>query len=113
MRAVTRSGVIAVGVAVAVISMSCGQPPVTYAEARKIVDLRCVECHSDQPTNRAFPFPVMGVKLDTPQQMQQYAGRIKARVVVERTMPIANMSGMTDEERAILSRWVESGARTQ
>ncbi len=100
-----------VTVLAAVGATSCGQKPVSYAEARSIIDLRCVECHSSQPTNRAFPFAVMGVKLDTPQQMRQYASRIKARVVVEQTMPIANMSGMTDEERQILDRWVESGAK--
>ncbi|HSL21504.1 MAG TPA: hypothetical protein VK886_08210 [Vicinamibacterales bacterium] len=49
--------------------------------------------------------------LDTALQMQQYARRIEARVVVERTMPIANMSGMTDEERWVLGRWVETGAK--
>jgi len=49
--------------------------------------------------------------LDTALQMKQYAPRIKATVVVERTMPLANMSGMTDEERSILGRWVETGAK--
>lgn len=49
--------------------------------------------------------------LDNALEMQQYAGRIKASVAVERTMPIANMSGMTDEERWVLGRWVETGAK--
>ena len=49
--------------------------------------------------------------LDTALQMKQYARRIEARVAVERTMPIANMSGMTDEERRVLGRWVETGAK--
>ena len=93
-----------------VVLASCGRQPVTYAEARKIVDLRCVECHSIQPTNRAFPFAVMGVKLDTPEQMRQYAARMQKRVVEEKTMPIANMSGMTEEERRILGRWIEAGS---
>ena len=49
--------------------------------------------------------------LDTAVQMKQYASRIEATVVVDRTMPLANMSGMTDEERSILGRWVEMGAQ--
>jgi uncharacterized membrane protein len=49
--------------------------------------------------------------LDTAEQMKQYAPRIQARVAVERTMPLANMSGMTDEERWVLGRWVETGAK--
>jgi len=96
-------------------STSCetarGQRPVSYAEARTVVNRRCIECHSEQPTNHAFPIAPQGVMLDTALQMKQYARRIKARVAVERTMPIANMSGMTDEERRVLGRWVETGAK--
>ena len=102
-------GVVTVG------STSCeggrGQRSVGYAEARMVVNRRCLECHSERPTNRAFPIAPQGVMLDTALQMKQYAGRIEARVVVERTMPIANMSGMTDEEREILGRWVKNGAK--
>ena len=85
--------------------------PVGYAEARTVVNRRCIECHSERPANRAFPIAPQGVMLDTAPQMKQYAGRIKVRVAVERTMPIANMSGMTDEERWVLARWVETGAK--
>jgi uncharacterized membrane protein len=98
--------------AVAVVGCtSCKKRPVSYAEARAVVNRRCVECHSERPTNRAFPIAPKAVMLDTAQQMQQYAGRIEARVVVERTMPLANMSGMTDQERRVLGRWVETGAK--
>lgn len=102
-------GVVAVG------SPSCearrGRRPVGYAEARTVVNRRCTECHSERPTNRAFPIAPKGVMLDTALRMKQYAQRIEARVVVERTMPLANMSGMTDEERRVLGRWVETGAK--
>jgi uncharacterized membrane protein len=88
-----------------------GQRPVSYSDARAIVERRCVQCHSERPTSRAFLIAPQGVMLDTALQMQQYARRIEARAVVERTMPIANLSGMTDEERWVLARWVETGAR--
>jgi uncharacterized membrane protein len=90
----------------------CGQRPVSYAEARSVVDRRCVECHSARATNRAFPIAPQGVMFDTAAQMKQYARRIEATVAVERTMPLANMSGMTDEERQVLSRWAAAGAET-
>jgi uncharacterized membrane protein len=48
---------------------------------------------------------------DTAVQMKQYAGRIEASVAVERTMPLANLIGMTEGERRVLSNWVEAGAR--
>jgi uncharacterized membrane protein len=87
-----------------------GLQPVGYINARAVVDRRCLECHSERPTNRAFPIAPQGVMLDTAAQMHQYARRIEARVVVERTMPLANIIGMTDEERRILGRWVKTGA---
>ena len=90
---------------------SCDMRPVRYAEARKVVDRRCVECHSAKPTSRAFPIAPQAVMLDTPLEMQRYAPRIKATVVVERTMPLANLSGMTEDERQVLGRWVETGAK--
>ena len=102
-------GVVAVG------STSCetgrGQRPIGYSEARTVVNRRCIECHSERPTNHAFPIAPQGVMLDTALRMKQYARRIEARVAVERTMPLANMSGMTDEERWVLGRWVETGAK--
>jgi uncharacterized membrane protein len=85
--------------------------PVGYAEARTVVNRRCIECHSEKPANRAFPIAPQGVMLDTALQMKQYARRIEASVAVGRTMPLANMSGMTDEERWVLGRWVETGAK--
>ena len=100
-----------IGVAAAAGCASCDRRTVDYAEARAVVNRRCIECHSEQPTNRAFPIAPKGVILDTAMQMKQYAPRIEARVAVERTMPLANMSGMTDEERRVLGRWVEAGAK--
>ena len=88
-----------------------GRRPVGYAEARTVVNRRCIECHSEQPANHAFPIAPKAVMLDTALQMKQYARRIEARVAVERTMPLANMSSMTDEERWVLGRWVETGAK--
>jgi len=90
-----------------------GRRSVAYAEARTVVNRRCIGCHSEHPTNRAFPFAPKGVMLDTAPQMKQYARRIEARVAVERTMPLANMSGMTDEERWLLGRWAATGAKIQ
>jgi uncharacterized membrane protein len=104
-------GVVAVVVGSTSRETAPGQRPVGYAEARTVVNRRCIACHSEQPTHRAFPIAPQGVMLDTALQMKQYARRIEARVAVERTMPLANMSGMTDEERRVLGRWVETGAK--
>jgi len=98
------------GVVVAAGFTSCAWRPVTYAEARAVVDRRCIECHSAHPASRAFPVAPKAVMFDTALQMQEYAGRIGA-TVADRSMPLANLSGMTDDERRVLGRWVEMGAK--
>lgn len=51
-----------------------------------------------------------GFTMDTPEQIQSLAALIKARAVDQKIMPPGNVTGMTDEERALLDRWVDAGA---
>ena len=88
-------------------------PPVAFAEANDIVVRRCRQCHSSTPTDDIFHSPPSGVSFDTPDSLRAYAPRIRLRAVEARTMPLANETGMTDEEREILRRWIDQGARVQ
>ncbi len=81
-----------------------------FAEVRAVIVRRCAACHSETPTEAIFTAPAGNVSFDTPRQIQARAARIKARAVEQRTMPLANKTGMSDEERAILGRWVDAGA---
>ncbi|HEY7374157.1 MAG TPA: hypothetical protein VIF57_18490 [Polyangia bacterium] len=83
-------------------------PP--YSAARAVVDRHCVGCHSERPTVPAFPIAAGGLVLDTSELMQMHAARIKLRVVQKRDMPLLNKSEMTEDERALLGAWVDSGA---
>jgi uncharacterized membrane protein len=47
---------------------------------------------------------------DKPEQIANMAPRINSAVVVARTMPLANQTGMTDEEREIIAAWIAQGA---
>ena len=85
--------------------------PVTFAEARHIIDRRCAACHSAQPADAAIGAAPGGVMFDTPEQIVAYAARIRERAVITRTMPAGNKTGITEEERALLGRWIEQGAR--
>ena len=42
---------------------------------------------------------------DTPEQIERLKDRIFVRVVQTKTMPQANKTGMTDEERDLIARW--------
>ena len=51
--------------------------------------------------------------LETPEQISRYAVDIKTQVVDTRMMPLGNLTGMTDDERAVISAWFEAGARVE
>ena len=83
--------------------------PVTFAEARHVIDRRCAACHSMQPSDSLFGAAPAGVAFDDPAQIVAHAARIRERAVVTRTMPPANRTHITDAERALLGRWIEQG----
>ncbi|GIV95543.1 MAG: membrane protein [Herpetosiphonaceae bacterium] len=91
-------------------SATLANAPVSFADVQEIIGLRCLSCHSATPSDDQFTVPPAGVTFDTPDQIRSMAGRIKARAVDSKTMPLGNKTGMTEEERALLGRWIEQGA---
>lgn len=85
-------------------------PRVGFAQVKGILETRCVACHATRPTNPAFAAPPLGISLESPRQIRAQKDRIVARTVTTRTMPPGNLTGMTEEERAILAAWVAQGA---
>jgi uncharacterized membrane protein len=86
-------------------------PPVSFLEARTIVALRCMSCHSAYQADASFGPAPGGVSFDDPASMATLAPRIQLRVIESKTMPMLNKTGMTEAERAILARWIAQGAR--
>jgi uncharacterized membrane protein len=86
-------------------------PAVPFAQVRAIVAQRCVSCHSDHPTQPGFAAAPAGIMLHTPELIHQNAARIYQQAVQLRTMPIANLTNMTDAERAQVGAWFEAGAK--
>jgi uncharacterized membrane protein len=85
--------------------------PVSFETARAIIERRCITCHAAHPTNPSFPQPPSGIVLEEPRRIRTLAPRILVRAVVTRTMPLGNLTGMTDEERAALGAWIAQGAK--
>jgi len=85
--------------------------PVSFADVRHGIDRRCGSCHSAQQSDSSRGPAPGGVMFDTPEQIVSRAARIEERAVTTRTMPPSNKTGMTDEERGVLERWVRQGAR--
>jgi uncharacterized membrane protein len=92
-------------------SSEAGGPPVAFARVASIVEERCAPCHSAEPTNESFSTAPAGVVLDTPAQIKARADAIEEQAVSTKAMPLGNVTGMTDEERDLLGRWVNQGAR--
>jgi uncharacterized membrane protein len=90
---------------------SAAPATVSFADARHVIDRRCGACHSMQPSDSTIAAAPAGVTFDLPEQIQVHAARIRERAVVTRTMPPANKTRITDDERALLGRWVALGAR--
>ena len=98
------AGVVAVGIAVWLEPDSPGAArptPVSIAQVQSIVAQRCATCHS----GNAAP---LGVRLETAGDVTVRADDILRQAVQTRAMPPGNVTGMTDEERALLAAWVAS-----
>ena len=80
-------------------------------QAYAIVARRCATCHSEHPSNPSFPEPPNGVKLDTPERLRAMAPRVQVRAIDTRTMPLGNLTGMTDAERDTLAAWLAQSSR--
>ncbi len=84
------------------VSAAAGEP-VRFAQVQAIVEQRCVLCHGAEVANK-------GVQLHTPVLIVQQAQQILQQAVLQKTMPLNNATQMSDEERALLGRWVAAGA---
>ncbi|MGE0030966.1 MAG: urate hydroxylase PuuD [Steroidobacteraceae bacterium] len=116
-RAVLPVAALALGVALAIAltprdpgDASTPAQEVSFARVNRIIHARCVTCHSAAPDHPTAPVAAAGVTFDTPREVKAWAPRIHERAVATRTMPLANLTGMTDEERALIARWYAGGA---
>jgi uncharacterized membrane protein len=80
-----------------------------FQRVQLIFKHRCVSCHSARPTQPGFIAAPSGVLLDTPERILVRLPQIHQQVFA-RTMPVGNLTGLTEEERAQMLAWIERGA---
>ena len=90
-----------------------GAAPVAFAAVAPIVATRCAVCHAAHPTQAGYAAAPGGVLLDTPERIAGNAARIDAQAVTSHTMPLGNVTHMTDAERRTLGDWIAGGAALQ
>jgi uncharacterized membrane protein len=104
-------GVVAVWTAPHIQPLPPVQGAVTFDRVRGIVGQRCTVCHAAVPTFPGITQPPAGVVFTSPEVIAQNAQRIYQQVVVSRIMPLGNATQITDQERAVIAAWVQSGAK--
>jgi hypothetical protein len=75
----------------------------TFAQIRPIIDQRCLQCHSDSVASG-------GISWASDATVRARASDINRVVVLNRTMPQGNLTGMTEAERTIIRNWFMAGA---
>ena len=88
-----------------------GSEGVSDMEVLDITKRHCASCHSERPTNPAFPVAPGNLVLATTDDLRRYASLIELQTVRNHVMPLGNTTGMTDEERARLGAWLVMAAR--
>jgi len=85
---------------------AAARQPVSYAEVRAVVDQRCAMCHNEALASK-------NVALHTPALLAQHAQAVYQQASVLKLMPMNNATQMSEEERALIKRWFEQGARVE
>jgi uncharacterized membrane protein len=71
-----------------------------------VVETRCAMCHAPEPVWDGIGEAPKGVLLDTPEHIAAFAPAIRMQAVLTHAMPPNNLTEMTNEERAVLARWL-------
>jgi uncharacterized membrane protein len=79
---------------------------VGFDKIKTVIDARCVSCHAQKPSFQGIAEAPKGVALETQEQVRRFAQQIHQQTVLTRAMPPGNLTGMTEEERGLLGRWL-------
>jgi uncharacterized membrane protein len=78
------------------------------AEVLALMQKHCVMCHAAKPTHESFQEAPKNIALETIADIKRHAAMIFAQTIQTKAMPLGNQTGMSDEERATLGRWLRN-----
>jgi len=90
-------------------ALASSAPAVSFEQVQQVVATRCIQCHAAQPT--LMPVAGKGILLDSKEGILQHAAQIYQQAVQQKAMPLGNLTNITDDERALLGKWFEAGAK--
>ncbi|MFM2240360.1 MAG: hypothetical protein RJA69_1734 [Pseudomonadota bacterium] len=80
--------------------------PVTLAQVQAVLNERCISCHGAQ-------VQMKNIRLDSPEALKLHAQNVYQQAVMTRQMPLNNATQITEEERQLLGRWYQAGAKVE
>ena len=80
------------------------QAPPSDSAIQNLITTHCAGCHAQSPTAPGFDAPPAGLVFEKPSDLRQHRERVVTSLQT-RFMPLGNMSGMTDEERAEMTAY--------
>jgi uncharacterized membrane protein len=83
------------------------------ADIFPVIQARCVTCHAARPDHPGFAAAPVGILLDREEAVDLQALIIFNAVIVTRSMPLANATQMSDEERDLIARWYAGRMRSK
>ena len=78
-----------------------------------VLQARCVTCHAAKPDHPGFAVAPLGILLETAKAVDSQAFIIFDAVIAKRSMPLANLTQMSDEERDLIARWYAGQIRSK
>ena len=82
-----------------------------FPAVRDTVLGRCSMCHTEEPVYEGIYQAPKGVLLDTDERIAEHAREIYIQAGRAHAMPPANVSHITDQERALLVAWFEGAGK--
>jgi uncharacterized membrane protein len=82
-----------------------------FPAVRDTVLGRCSMCHAEEPVYEGIYHAPKGVMLDTDARIAEHAREIYLQAGRAHAMPPANVSHITDQERALLVAWFEGAGK--
>jgi uncharacterized membrane protein len=87
------------------LSNAHAEPVIDAARVQRIVEQRCVPCHATSPTQPGFNAPPNGLVFETTEQVVAHLPEVRQQLAM-RSMPLGNLTHMTDDERAFVLTWL-------
>ncbi len=102
--AVLLAGVVTASMPAASPATAAVSRPPAFAQVQQVMAQRCTMCHNEQLASKA-------IQLHTPELLVRNAQAVYQQAVVLKLMPMNNATQMTAEERDLVKRWFEAGAK--